>query len=132
VTGLELAEVCQQCYMSVMGHNTLLGSPKAVSMHDRRVSRVMIVDVSNRTMLVSFTAQTCAMPTCMNKTVYRIFILLSTKVSNCIVNAMWMAWMNCSVLYLLPSKISGPLAQLLESSRTVAVGWQAHEDTLCY
>ena len=54
-------------------------SLKAISMHNKRALRVMIVDVPARTTLVSFVAQTCAIPLCMNESAYKNFILLSTK-----------------------------------------------------
>src|SRR5882724_3120297 len=81
---------------------------------DRRKLRVVIVDMLDRTMLVSFAAQTCAIPPCMYKSAYRIFICLSTKVLICIVTVVWMAWTNCFVLsLLLLSKLSGSAALAL-------------------
>ena len=61
----------------------------------------------DRTTLVSFSAQTCAIPLCMNERAYRISILLSAHVSSCIMTAIWMDQTNCSDLSLLPSKLSG-------------------------
>jgi len=49
------------------------------------------------TAMVSFAAQTCAVPPKMNKSAYKIFILLSTKVSACILTAIQTALTNSSV-----------------------------------
>src|SRR5882672_7350169 len=46
----------------------------------------------------------------MNERAYRIFILSSTKVSSCMVMAIWTDQMNCSALFLLPLKFSGSAA----------------------
>ena len=46
----------------------------------------------------------------MNERVYRIFILSSTKVSACMVMAIWMDCMNSSVFSQLPLKLSGSAA----------------------
>ena len=76
----------------------------------RSVSRVLIDNMPDKTALVSFVAQTCAIPLCMNKSAYRIFILLSAKLLICIMTAMKTAQTNCSILSLLPSKLSAALA----------------------
>src|SRR5882724_11107296 len=75
--------------------------------------RVENMDGWDRTALVSFSAQTCTIPPYMKARVYRIFILLSTNMSSCIMTAIWTDQMNCSALSLLPSKHSNLAALAL-------------------
>ena len=55
------------------------------------MSNVYIWDVPFMTAMVSFTAQTCAVPPRMKESAYRTFILSSVKASACIVTAIQMA-----------------------------------------
>ena len=55
------------------------GSPKVFSTLSRKMSNVCICDVLVMTAMVSFTAQTCAVPPHMTESTYRTFILSSTK-----------------------------------------------------
>ena len=52
---------------------------------------------------------------------YRIFILLSAKVSSCLVTVMWMDQMNCSVLSLLQLKPSSSAALALDKWLPVSI-----------
>ena len=88
---------------------------KAFSMFVRSASRFLIDGVPDKTPLVSFVAQTCTIPLCMNESTYRIFIISSTKVSIYIMTVMQMAQMNCSILSLLPLKLSGLTALVLHN-----------------
>ena len=63
------------------------GSLKVFSTFSRKMSNICIWDVPVMTAMVSFAAQTCAIPPLMNKSAYKIFILSSAKVSACIVTA---------------------------------------------
>ena len=65
------------------------------------------------TAMVSFTAQTCAVPLRMKESAYRTFIPLSVKVSTCIVTMIQMALTNSSVLSPFPSNGSGLAALAL-------------------
>ena len=65
------------------------------------------------TAMVSFTAQTCAVPLHINESAYRILILLSAKVSACIVTMIRMALMNSSVWSQFPSNGFGSAALVL-------------------
>ena len=76
----------------------------------RYSERVVNMEVWGKTTLVSFSAQTCAIPPCMNERAYRIFILSSVKVLSCMVTVIWMDQMNCSALSLLLSKLSSSAA----------------------
>ena len=76
-------------------------------MLDSNLARVANVEVYDKITLVSFSAQTCAIPPCIKERVYRIFILSSANMSSCMVTAMQIDQMNCSALSLLPSKHSG-------------------------
>src|SRR5467141_3343936 len=71
------------------------GSLKVLSMPASSSARVENVEVWDKTMLVSFSAQTCAIPPHMKERAYRIFILSSTNVSSCMVTAMQKDQTNC-------------------------------------
>src|SRR5882724_8756849 len=86
------------------------GSPKVLSMLDSNVAKVANVEVYDKIALVSFSAQTCAIPPCIKERAYRIFILSSANMSSCMVTAMQIDQTNCSALSLLPSKHSGSAA----------------------
>src|SRR5882724_619966 len=79
-------------------------------MLDSNSARVANVEVYDKIALVSFSAQTCAIPPRIKGRAYRIFILSSTNVSSCMVMAMQIDRTNCSALSLLPSKYSGSAA----------------------
>ena len=83
------------------------GSPKVLSMLDSNSVRVANMEVYDKITLVSFLAQTCAIPPCIMERVYRIFILSSANVSSCMLTAKRIDRTNCSALSLLPSKYSG-------------------------
>src|SRR5882672_8119058 len=89
---------------------SLSGSPKVLIMPASNSARVVNVEEWDRTALVSFSAQTCAIPLRINERAYRIFILSSEKVSSCMVTVMQTDQMNCSALSLLPLKVSGSAA----------------------
>ena len=89
---------------------SLSGSPKVLLIPGSSYARVENVEVWDRTMLVSFLAQTCTIPLCMKERAYRIFILLSANVLSCIMMVIWTDQTNCSALSLLPSKLSGSAA----------------------
>ena len=91
------------------------------------------------TAMVSFTAQTCAMPPCMKESVYKIFILLFMKVSACMVTMIRMTHTNSSVLSRFPSKGSGLAALAFQIGLckvwgfvmiACATAWAAAEATL--
>src|SRR5882724_9725775 len=86
------------------------GSPKVLSMLDSNSARVANVEVYDKIALVSFSAQTCAIPPCIKEREYRIFILSSANVSSCMVAAMRIDQTNCSALSLLQLKHSGSAA----------------------
>src|SRR5882724_8716633 len=90
-------------------------------MLDSNLVRVANVEVYDKIALVSFLAQTCAIPPCIMERAYRIFILLSANVSSCMVTAMQIDQTNCSALSLLPSKYSG-LAALTPLGEWLPVG----------
>src|SRR5882724_3405975 len=85
------------------------------------LERVANVEVCDKITLVSFSAQTCAIPPCIKERAYRIFILLSTNMLSCMVMAMQIDWKNCSAWSLLPLKHSG-LAALTPLDEWVPVG----------
>src|SRR5882672_9391828 len=89
---------------------SLSGSPKVLVMPASNSARVVNKEEWDRTALVSFSAQTCAIPLRINERAYRIFILSSEKVSSCMVMAMRTDRTNCSALSLLLSKVSGSAA----------------------
>src|SRR5882724_6561897 len=97
------------------------GSPKVLSMLDSNLARVANVEVYDKITLVSFSAQTCAIPLCIKEREYRIFILSSANMSSCMVMAMWIDQTNCSALSLLPSKYSGS-ATLMPLGEWLPVG----------
>src|SRR5882724_7194503 len=97
------------------------GSPKVLSMLDSNSARVANMEVYDKIALVSFSAQTCAIPPCIQERAYRIFILSSTNMSSCMVTAMQIDQMNCSALSLLPSKHSGSAA-LMPLDKWLPVG----------
>src|SRR5882724_5456837 len=84
-----------------------LGSLKVLSMLDSNLARVANVEVYDKIALVSFSAQTCAIPLRIKERVYRIFILWSMIMSSCMVMEMQIDQTNCSALSLLPMKHSG-------------------------
>src|SRR6266481_5157616 len=86
------------------------GSPKVFSMFTKISSRVWKCNRLSIIAIVSFAAHICAVSPHMNERVYRIFILSSTKVSACMVMAIWMDCMNSSVFSQLPLKLSGSAA----------------------
>src|SRR5882724_8579969 len=98
-----------------------LGSPKVLSMLDSNSVRVANMEVYDKITLVSFSAQTCAIPPHIKERAYRIFILSSANVSSCMVMAMRIDWKNCSALSLLPSKYSR-LATLTPLGKWLLVG----------
>src|SRR5882724_5773057 len=79
------------------------------------------MEVYDKIALVSFSAQTCAIPLHIKERVYRIFILSYTNMSSCMVMAMWIDQTNCSALSLLPSKHSR-LAALTPLDKWLPVG----------
>src|SRR5882724_11779391 len=82
------------------------GSPEVLYMLDSNLVRVANMEVYDKIALVSFLAQTCAIPPHIKERAYRIFILSSANVSSSMVTAMRIDQMNCSALSLLPSKYS--------------------------
>ena len=80
------------------------------------MSNVCIWDVPVMTAMVSFAAQTCAMPLCMNKSTYKVFILSSVKVAACIATTIWMALTNYSVWSQFPSNSLGLAALVCHDS----------------
>src|SRR5882724_7713906 len=76
-------------------------------MLDSNSARVANMEVYDKITLVSFSAQTCAIPLHIKERVYRIFILSSANMSSCMVTAMQIDRTNCSALSLLPLKYSG-------------------------
>src|SRR5882724_11814888 len=64
------------------------------------------MDIWDSTTLVSFSAQTCAIPPCMKERAYRILILSSSNVSSGIMMAIQMDQTNCLAFSLLLSKLS--------------------------
>src|SRR5882724_13301504 len=48
------------------------GSPKVLSMLDRNLAKVVNMEVYDKITLVSFSAQTCAIPPCIKERAYRI------------------------------------------------------------
>src|SRR5882724_9380238 len=90
-------------------------------MLDSNSVRVANMEVYDKIALVSFSAQTCAIPPCIKERVYRIFILSSANVSSCMVKEMWIDWMNCSALSLLPMKHSRS-ATLMPLAKWLLVG----------
>ena len=87
--------------------HALSGSLKDFLTSSRKMSKVHIWVVPFMTVMVSFAAQTCAMPPRMKESAYRIFILSSAKVSACIVTAIRTALINSSVLSQFLSNGSG-------------------------
>src|SRR5882724_13111399 len=75
-------------------------------MLDSNLARVANMEVHDKITLVSFSAQTCAIPPHIKERAYRIFILSSMNMSSCMVTAMQIDWRNCSALSLLPLKHS--------------------------
>src|SRR5882724_736945 len=63
-------------------------------MHAKSSTRVENMDLLDRTVLVSFLAQICAIPPHMKESAYKIFILSSMKVSSCIVTVIQMDQMD--------------------------------------
>ena len=92
---------------------TLSKSPKVFSTFSKKMSNVCIWDVLFMTAMVSFAAQTCAVPPRMKESAYRTFILSSAKASACIVTAIRMALTNSLVLSQFPSNGSGLVALAL-------------------
>src|SRR5882724_6103142 len=90
-------------------------------MLDSNLARVANMEVHDKITLVSFSAQTCAIPPHIKERAYRIFILLSTNMSSCMLMAMWIDQTNCSALSLLPSKHSR-LAALMPLDEWLLVG----------
>ena len=85
-------------------------NPDILPMPGSNLARVENVEVWDKTTLVLFSAQTCTIPPCIKERVYRIFILLSTKVLSCMVTAIWTDQTNCLALSLLPLKLSSSAA----------------------
>src|SRR5882672_5261226 len=83
------------------------GSPKVLLMPSSSTASVENMEVWDKTALVLFLAQTCAIPPCMKERAYMIFILLSMNMLTCMVMGIWTDWMNCSALSLLLSKLLG-------------------------
>src|SRR5882724_11769191 len=79
-------------------------------MLDSNLARVANMEVYDKITLVSFSAQTCAIPPCIKERAYRIFILSSMNMLGCMVMAMGIDQTNCSALSLLPLKHSGSAA----------------------
>src|SRR5882672_2618236 len=86
------------------------GSQNVLLMPARISARVENMEVWDKTVLVSFLAQTCAIPPHMKERAYRIFILPSANVSSCIMMVIWTDQTNCSDLSLLPTKLSSSAA----------------------
>src|SRR5882724_11090023 len=96
---------------------SLSGSPKVLLIDAKSSARVLKEDVLSKIALVLLATHNWDIPPCMKDRVYRIFILSSTKASSCMMTAIQMDWMNCSMLSQLPSKGSGSDALVF------LVGW---------
>ena len=112
--GLWLSHVILSLWSCLQAMCALSGSPKALSTCFRKMSNVCIWVILFMTAMVSFTAQTSAVPLHMKESAYKIFILSSVKVSACMVIAVWMACKNSLVLSQLLLKGLGSAALALQ------------------